>query len=99
MKSDGYGKGDSFGQVAEDLRRSDEGAFFGGKLREGLLKLRVAGVLAGVGSGEELLCGREFGGELCAVATVGAPGLEQGDAKNEAQENGDKSWPGWRKHN
>lgn len=98
LKSDRRRERNGPGKLSEDLRRSGDGALFGGELREGLLKLGVASVLTGAGGGEQLLGGGEFGSELRAVATVGAPGLEQSNEKDKAQENGDQFWPRLTKH-
>ena len=69
---------------------SDDVAFLGGKGGKSLSELRVAVALASVGSGEKLLGGGEFGGELRAIAAVGAPGFADGDAGNSGDEESPK---------
>jgi hypothetical protein len=64
-------------QLAGDLCWSYDRAFFGGERFERFRKLGVAVVLLRVGGGDKLLGGRELSGELCAVAAIGAPGIEK----------------------
>lgn len=66
------------GELVDDLRGRDDGAFLGGESGESLRELRVAVALASVGCGEELFGGGELGFELGAIAAVGAPGKKVG---------------------
>ena len=86
MKGDGFGEREAPWEFAEDLRGSHDGAFLGLERGESLRELCVAIALARVGCGEKLLGGSEFGRELSAVATVGAPGLNGGGANNSGGE-------------
>ncbi len=66
-------------KVANDLRRREDGAFFGGQGRESLRELRIAVVLARVSRSEKLLRCGELGVQLRAVAPVGAPAFDESD--------------------
>lgn len=90
LKRDRRGERELLGQLPKDLRGRDDGALFGGERGERLRELRVAVVLAGVRVGEELPGGGEFGGKLGAIAAVGAPGLDGGNADDERQASGGK---------
>jgi len=66
-------------QLADDLRRRGDRALLCRERGEGLHQLCVAFVLARVGLLQGLLGGGEVGGQLRAVAAVGAPGGEDSD--------------------
>jgi hypothetical protein len=68
-------------QLPDDLGCGRHITLLGSNRCEGLHEVCVAIVLACVGLREEMLCGCEIGGELCAVAAIGAPGGENGDRK------------------
>lgn len=99
LKSDGRGQRKIFRELTGDLIRGEDGALFGGDGGESLRELRVAVVLAGVGSGKKLLRGSELRGELRAIALVGAPGEEGGDTESKREAGDDEFWPKLGKHN
>src|SRR5713226_10636982 len=71
-------QGDLGGEFAHNLGGRYDSALLGRQSGESLRELIVAVVLAGVGGGEELFCGGEFGFELGTIAAVGAPGEKDG---------------------
>jgi hypothetical protein len=68
------------------LLRGVDGALLGGDGGEGLRELGVAVALAEGGLGKRLIGGGEIGGELGALAAVGAPGDEHGDGEGGGDE-------------
>jgi hypothetical protein len=75
LQDDGGGERNFAGEFANDLCGGDDGAFFGGQLRERLRELGVAVALTRISGGEQLLrCGK-LGIELRAITPVRAPGL------------------------
>ena len=72
MQNDGRRQGDLAGEFAHDLRGRDDGALLDCERGERLRELSVAVVLTDVRCGEKLLGGRQFGGQLSAVASVGS---------------------------
>ena len=90
LERNGRWERDALKDFAEDLCWSCVGALLGVECGESLGQLSVAIALADVGCGEKLLGRRELGGELSAIAAVGAPSFNDGDAENERQGSGDK---------
>jgi len=68
-----HGQWDLLREFADDLGWRSDGALLCGECGEGLHELRVAAVLAGGSLRESLAACGEVGGELCAVAAIGAP--------------------------
>lgn len=86
MKREWRWKRDILSEFSDDLRGSDDVALLGLERGKSLRELRVAVALANVGRGEKLLCRGEFGGKLGAIAAVGAPGFDNGQAGNGGNE-------------
>jgi len=82
LKDNWGGERNILREFANDLRGRENSAFVGGKLGERLRELGVTVLLVRIGRSQEMFRGGEFGGELGAVAAVGAPGLHQCEAKN-----------------
>ena len=99
LKSDWRWERKRLWEFAHNLCRGDDGALLGRERGESLRELSVTIALARVRRDEELLRGCEFGGELGAVAAVGMPDFDDGNAKDERQRGGDKFYPKLGKHN
>jgi hypothetical protein len=81
-----HGQWDLLREFADDLGWRGDRALLCGEGGEGLQELRVAVVLAGAGLRQSLPASGDVGGELCAIAAIGAPRGEQ--RQNEATCNG-----------
>jgi hypothetical protein len=72
-------------EFADNLRWCGDLAFLGCQGPEGLVELGVAVVLARIFGGQKLFGGGKLGGELGAVAAVGAPGSDARATKEAAR--------------